>query len=306
MLIDNVDIIIEGGHGGAGKVSFGKAKKSGPDGGDGGKGGDLYFESVNDLRLLNQFLTKKHVRAEDGYPGDRLNKTGKNGNDLTIYIPTGTQVIEKQTGWVINDFVNPSIKKLMCKGGLGGHGNAFFKNSRNTTPLKAQGGLPGDKYEVTLDLKIVVDYGLIGLPNSGKSSLLNELTGANAKVGNFPFTTLEPNIGVVSKTKKIIADIPGLIDGASKGKGLGTKFLKHIEKVRVLIHCISSESEDFDKDYKIVRNELKNYGKQLDKKPELILITKSDLLSSKTKFKNSLNISIYDPESIDKLLSLLN
>jgi GTP-binding protein len=305
MLIDKIDITIEGGHGGAGKVSFGKLKKSGPDGGDGGKGGDLYFEANSDLTLLNQFTTKTHIKAQDGFPGERLNRTGKKGQDLVVFIPIGTEIIEKETNWVIYDFKETGERKLVCNGGIGGHGNAFFKNSRNTTPLKAQSGLPGDRYEVTLNLKLIADFGLIGLPNSGKSSLLNELTKANAKVGNFSFTTLEPNIGVIPDSRKIIADIPGLIEGASSGKGLGVRFLKHIEKVKTLIHCISSESDNFERDYEVVRNELIKYGQGLELKREIIVFTKSDLVNKKLKFKNSINVSIYDPYSINNLQKIL-
>lgn len=305
MLVDNVEITIEGGHGGAGKVSFGKAKKSGPDGGDGGRGGDLYFRSSSDLTLLNQFTQKKYFRAGDGGNGDKLKRFGKKGDDLEILVPVGTEIIEKETGWTIHEFSEVDDRKLICKGGLGGHGNDYFKSPRNTTPKKAQTGLAGVKYEVTLNLRLIADYGLIGLPNSGKSSLLNELTMANAKVGNFAFTTLEPNIGVIPNSGKIIADIPGLIEGASTGKGLGIKFLKHIEKVKTLIHCVSAESSDYERDYQTVRNEMASYNNLLAKKDEIVLITKSDLVKTKPKFKNAKLVSIYDPASIDKLIDML-
>lgn len=305
MFVDGVDVLVEAGHGGAGRVSFGKMRKSGPDGGNGGKGGDIYFKSSSDLTLLNQFTSKTYFKAQDGEMGGRMNRTGKKGKDTEIVIPVGTSIIEKNTGWTIFEFTEKDQLKLICKGGIGGKGNTEFKSSRNTTPMNAQKGLPGEKFEVTLNLKLIADFGLIGLPNAGKSSLLNELTKANAKVGNYSFTTLSPNIGVMPYTGKILADIPGLVEGASNGKGLGIKFLKHIEKVKVLIHCISAESNNFEKDYKTVRNELKSYGSGLDSKKEIILITKSDLINVHKKFKSALYVSIYDFESLKKLKKLL-
>ncbi|MDO8638332.1 MAG: Obg family GTPase CgtA [Candidatus Daviesbacteria bacterium] len=306
MLIDEVDIILKGGHGGAGKVSFRPGERSGPDGGNGGRGGDLYLTVTSDLFALNQFSKIKELKAEDGeYAGGNL-KFGKDGKDLEISLPMGTTLINKDTGdeMELNDL---NQKILVAKGGLGGRGNADFKSSRNTTPMFAQKGLPGQELKLKVLLKLIADFGLIGLPNAGKSSLLNELTSACAKVANYPFTTLEPNLGVLNS--KVIADIPGLIEGASEGKGLGIKFLKHIEKVKLLLHCIDATSEDVVADYNIVRNELKNFNPKLLEKEEIILLTKSDLIEKNDlekklkelkKFKKQvLPVSIHDYDSLE-------
>lgn len=308
MFIDEVDIIIKGGHGGAGKVSFGPGKYSGPDGGNGGRGGYVYIKATSDLTTLNQFTRKKFLKAEDGGAGDRQKKTGKDGQDLELTLPIGTSLVDKDTG---EDFEvnNLEDKILLAKGGLGGKGNFELRSSRNTTPRSAQPGLPGKERHLKVVLKLIADFGLIGLPNAGKSSLLNELTAAKVKTASYPFTTLEPNLGVLEG--KIVADIPGLIEGASEGKGLGIKFLKHIEKVKLLLHCISAESEDPLKDYQVVRNELGTFNIELLEKEEIILLTKSDLVGKKElekkikalkKFKKQIiPVSIYDFESLENL-----
>lgn len=313
MFIDEVDISLKGGHGGPGKVSFGKKAKSGPDGGNGGKGGDVYFEAVDDITLLSQFISKKYFRADNGDPGDRNRKSGKDANDLIIKLPVGTSIIDKETGKTLFEMTKVDQKELVCKGGKGGRGNYEFRSSRKTTPMFSQPGLPGQMKKLSLILKLIANFGLIGLPNAGKSSLLNELTNAKSKVSNYPFTTLTPNLGVFDR--KLIADIPGLIEGASQGRGLGISFLKHIEKVGLILHCISSETQKPLSDYKTIRNELFNYNGKLLEKQEIILITKSDLVDVKTieNIKKSLNdisknilaVSIYDPESIVKLKELL-
>jgi GTP-binding protein len=313
MFVDIVEIKVEGGHGGAGIVSFGKRSHSGPDGGSGGKGGNIYMEGESDLTLLGQFSRKTNFIADAGYPGGANKRTGKNGNDLLIKIPVGTTVVDKQSGKTIFEFNIIGQKELICYGGKGGKGNYEFRSSRRTTPEFAQPGLRGEKKDLVLNLKLIADFGLIGLPNAGKSSLLNELTKAKAKIANYPFTTLSPNLGVFDE--KIIADIPGLIEGASTGRGLGISFLKHIEKVKVLLHCISSESNNPAKDYKIIRDELIKYNKKLVKKHEIILITKSDLVEKKelNKFESKLEnlskdmcrVSIHDWESLEKLKLLL-
>lgn len=303
MLIDKAEITVKGGHGGAGCVSFGFLRRSGPDGGNGGKGGDLYIRATSDLTLLNQYTSKFNFVAPDGENGSKNKKTGKGGDDIELLVPVGTVIINKITNEEIVEFKEVDQKELIVKGGNGGWGNFEFRSPTRTTPDFAKPGLPGDKLDIILNLKLIADYGLIGLPNAGKSSLLNELTRAQAKTANYPFTTLTPNLGAIGT--KFIADIPGLIEGASDGKGLGIEFLKHIEKVKVLIHCISSESQDFEKDYKIVRNEMGKYNKELLKKKEIVIITKSDMTKEVKKFKNGYNVSIHDWDSIINLKKLL-
>ncbi len=314
MLIDEADITLQGGHGGAGIVSFGKKMGSGPDGGNGGKGGNIYFLGVNDITLLTQFTHQTAFEAGLGHPGGRNRKSGKDGVDLVIMLPVGTTVIDKKTNKILFEMQSIGQRELICKGGKGGRGNYEFRNPRRTTPEFAQPGLPGEKKSLKLILKLIADFGLIGLPNAGKSSLLNELTNAKAQIANYPFTTLTPNLGVFKG--KVIADIPGLIEGASEERGLGVSFLKHIEKVGVLLHCISSETIDPVADYKTILEELKNYNKELLKKSEIILITKSDLTDShniekivkkiKNKTKKVLIVSIHDWESIEKLKTVLS
>lgn len=302
MLIDRVEVVLKGGRGGAGRSSF-RANHKGPDGGNGGDGGDLYISVSSDLTLLNQFSEKKEFAAGDGAPGEKSTKTGKKGADFELILPVGTDIIDKKTGLVIQELNRVGEKILLCRGGVGGLGNREFRSASLTTPRFAEKGKKGERLEAILSLKLIADFGLIGLPNSGKSSLLNELTGAHAKTADYPFTTLSPNLGVLDGA--IIADIPGLIEGASTGKGLGVGFLKHIEKVRVLLHCISSDSDDFEKDYQAVRAELKNFNPDLCDRLEIILLTKSDLVNKKVQFKDALDVSIYDFESIKKLKNKL-
>src|SRR3989344_55434 len=228
MLVDEIDIIVQGGKGGKGCVSFVGKTDGGPDGGDGGRGGDVYIQAISDLYALNQFVAKNFRGAQDGKEGSSNKKSGAAGNDIAILLPIGTVITDAKDKKVELNELDKKI--LIARGGLGGRGNAFFKSSTKTTPKYAQPGLRGERKNLALKLKLIADFGLIGLPNAGKSSLLNELTNAAVKIGNYPFTTLEPNLGVCNG--KIIADIPGLIEGASEGKGLGHRFLKHIEKVR--------------------------------------------------------------------------
>lgn len=321
MLIDEVQVLLKGGHGGPGRVSFNPGRRKGPNGGNGGKGGDIYITVTSDLSALNQFSKTKTIEAPNGEMGGIYQKSGKDATDLEIKMPIGTEILDLKTEEKIelND-LNQRI--LICKGGLGGRGNFEFKSSKNTTPMYAQKGLTGDARELKLILKFLADFGLIGLPNAGKSSLLNELTRANAVVADYPFTTLEANLGVFNPSAglgskpRVIADIPGLIEGASEGKGLGIKFLKHIEKVGLLLHCIAADSEDVLKDYKAVLNELKSYNPEIIKKKEIILLTKSDLVDKKelekkikslNKFKKEiLPISIHDWDSLEKLKLLLS
>ena len=304
MFIDEVDITFQAGNGADGRASFYPGYKSGPDGGDGGKGGDIYVRVTSDLTMLSQFRGKRVIKAEDGEKGGKFRKTGRNGKDITITLPLGSILTDGDTGEVIelND-INQKI--LLCRGGSGGKGTYALASPSNTTPLKSQPGIPGEKRHLTIVLKLIADYGLIGLPSAGKSSLLNTLTSANVKVADYPFTTLTPNLGVMEG--KVIADIPGLIEGASSGKGLGIKFLKHIEKVNLILHCISAESENIEKDYKVVRDELGKFNPLLLQKKEIILLTKSDeatlpILKKKQKklekYGKVYPISILDDESI--------
>lgn len=311
MLVDEVEIIIKAGKGGPGRVSFYSKKRGGPSGGDGGKGGDIYVEATTDLYALTRFMSNPECNAQNGFGGGQNQRTGEGGKDLILIMPIGTSLIDQGDTEIDLNELNKRI--LLCRGGLGGKGNAFFKSSSNTTPRYAQPGLRGEEKKLILKLKLIADFGLIGLPNAGKSSLLNELTQARAKIGDYPFTTLEPNLGMFGK--KVIADIPGLIEGASEGKGLGHKFLKHIEKVKLLLHCISSQSEDLIKDYNIVHQELKKFNPKLLEKQEIILLTKSDLVEkreleskikvlSKTK-KKIIPVSIHNWDSLQILQASL-
>jgi len=313
MLIDDIDVVFKAGDGGAGKVSFGKLRKSGPDGGNGGKGGDIYVQGSSDLKLLNQFSAKNLIEADNGVPGDKNKMAGKFADDLTVLLPIGSTITDKRTNEVF-EITSVGQRILLCEGGKGGIGNFDLRSPTNTTPLKAIPAKKGQRREVNISLRFIADFGLIGLPNSGKSSLLNELTNANVKTGNYEFTTLSANLGVLPN-KKILADIPGIIEGASSGRGLGLKFLKHIQKVKLLLHCISSDSEDPIKDYKVIRKELEDYSEELAKKEEIIILTKTDLfdeseinkIESKLKKlgRKIVKTSIYDPESIVELTEKL-
>lgn len=278
MIVDEVDITFQAGNGGNGSSSYYRGYKTGPDGGNGGDGGNIYLTATSDLSRLLQLRGKTLIKAQDGEKGDKRKKSGKKGQDTFVTLPIGSILKNLDTGHEFN-ISDLSQKVLYCHGGIGGKGTYYLASPANTTPLSGEPGHPGEKKRLKIILKLIADFGLIGLPNAGKSSILNELTKANVKVADYPFTTLEPNLGTMGKI--IIADIPGLIEGASSGKGLGIKFLKHIEKVKLLLHCISAESENPDIDYRIVRKELADFNPELSKKPEIILLTKSDLLSDK-------------------------
>ena len=314
MLIDDVTIKVEAGNGGKGAVAFNKNLMSlGPTGGSGGKGGSIYVEGISDLSALNQFRYKKSAKAKNGEDGRGQFRDGANGNDLILKAPVGT-VIHKSGVEHTEEILKTGEKILLAKGGLGGKGNFQFKSSKNTSPKQFQTGLPGENFTVRLELKLIADIGLIGLPNAGKSSLINEVTKAQSKVGNYPFTTLEPNLGTYYEL--ILADIPGLIEGASAGKGLGIKFLRHVERTKILFHLISAESKKPVTDYKTVKKELAKYNKDLTKKSEYIFLSKSDtvlakdlkkkIASLKKLNKNVLEISIYDWDSIEKVKKILN
>jgi GTP-binding protein len=307
MFIDEAEIMVKGGHGGNGKVAFFRNRK-GPSGGNGGHGGSVYATINSNLTHLKTFIEVFKYLGENGGAGGLNKRTGLNGKDLIIQVPVNTTFIEVSTNKAITlDEKNSDI--ILCKGGAGGLGNLAFKTSVNRTPQTAEPGKEGQERQFKLILKLIANFGLIGLPNAGKSSLLNKLTAANVKTANYPFTTLEPNLGVFNG--KVIADVPGLIEGASLGKGLGIKFLKHIEKVDLIFHCLSVESDDLIRDYNTVVNELFSYNKKLLDKKSIILLTKIDLLDQKEVTKkvkqlkkfneNVLPISIFDEESLNKL-----
>lgn len=314
MLIDDVTIKAEAGNGGKGAVAFNKNLMSlGPVGGSGGKGGSVYGEGVSDLTALRQFRFKKEFSAENGKDGRGQFRDGHDGGDLVLKLPVGTVAHNLTSGSEIN-FEKIGERILLAKGGIGGKGNFQFRSSRNTTPKHAQPGRPGEHFAFRLELKFIADVGFVGLPNVGKTSLLNKLTNARSKVANYPFTTLEPNLG--AHYELILADIPGLIEGSSSGRGLGIKFLRHIERTHILFHFISTESPAPLSDYKTIRKELGTWNMALLEKPERLFLTKSDLatpeelnekLSALKKIDpQAIAISVHDAESLKNVEKILN
>ena len=319
--LDQVKINIKAGDGGNGSPSFRREKFiefGGPDGGDGGKGGSIILKSERNLNTLIDYRYQQHHKAERGGGGAGKNRTGRGGDNLILKVPIGTQVFEEDNKTLIYDFKNEKEEFVAANGGKGGLGNTRFKSSTNRAPRKFTKGTVGEKYVIWLQLKTIADIGIIGLPNAGKSSLLASITSATPKIANYKFTTLNPNLGVaVYDNKEItLADIPGLIEGAHTGIGLGIKFLKHIERCKTLIHLIDITEENIENLYKQVRNELGKYSKNLLKKDELIVFNKIDLIDKsklnekKNKFskkikKKVLTISTFDKVSIAKIKSKL-
>ena len=319
--LDQVKIYIKAGDGGNGSPSFRREKFiefGGPDGGDGGKGGSIILKSERNLNTLIDYRYQQHHKAERGGDGAGKNRTGRGGDNLILKVPIGTQVFEEDNKTLIYDFKNEKEEFVAANGGKGGLGNTRFKSSTNRAPRKFTKGTVGEEYVIWLQLKTIADIGIIGLPNAGKSSLLASITSATPKIANYKFTTLNPNLGVaVYDNKEItLADIPGLIEGAHTGIGLGIKFLKHIERCKTLIHLIDITEENIENLYKQVRNELGKYSKDLLKKDELIVFNKIDLIDKnklkekKDKFskktKNEvLTISTFDKNSVAKIKSKL-
>jgi GTP-binding protein len=314
MLVDEVQIKLEAGHGGKGAVAFNRIRLNlGPTGGDGGNGGSIYLEGVSDISALAFYSGKPAMRAPDGKDGRGQFIDGKRGEDMVLKVPAGTTITNLETGFK-KEITKVGERVLVAGGGKGGRGNFKFRSGSNTSPMEFEEGTPGDVADLKLSLRLIADVGLIGLPNAGKSSLLNELTRARSKVGNYAFTTLEPHLGAYYEL--ILADIPGLIEGASEGKGLGSKFLKHVERTKTLFHLVSAESEDPLRDYEIVRKEIGAYNPALLKEDEYIFLTKSDAVSAKElasavaafkkKKKKAVPISILDEQSMSDLRTILN
>ena len=317
--LDQVKIYIKAGNGGDGSPSFRREKFiefGGPDGGDGGKGGSIILKSERNLNTLIDFRYQQHFKAKRGGDGKGKNQTGRGGENLYLKVPVGTQVFEEDNKTLIFDFKEEGEEFVVAVGGRGGFGNTRFKSSTNRAPKKFTKGTKGEEFWTWLQLKTIADIGIIGLPNAGKSSLLAAITSATPKIANYKFTTLNPNLGVaVYDDKEItLADIPGLIEGAHEGVGLGIKFLKHIERCKSLLHMIDITEEDLKKSYSQVRKELKNYSKDLLKKDEIVVLNKIDLLEDKEvkkikddflkKYKvNLITLSTLDKKSISKIKS---
>ncbi len=319
--LDQAKIYIKAGNGGSGSASFRREKfieYGGPDGGDGGDGGSIIVESDRNLNTLIDFRYAQHFKAQNGKPGSKRNKTGGNGKDLILKVPTGTQIYEEDNNTLIYDFTKNKEKYLVAAGGKGGLGNVRFKSSTNRAPRKKTGGKTGEEFWIWLQLKVIADIGIIGKPNAGKSSLLAALTRAKPKIANYPFTTINPNLGVSYYDGKEItlADIPGLVEGAHKGIGLGDKFLRHIERCKILLHLIDLSEEDLINSYKKIKLELSAYDKNLGKKKEIIFFNKSDLLNKdiikkrvkefrekiKTKYEV---ISVFSDKDVKKIKRIL-
>ncbi len=319
--LDQVKIYIKAGNGGDGSPSFRREKFiefGGPDGGDGGKGGSVILKAEQNLNTLIDFRYQQHHKAKRGENGAGQNRTGKSGEDLILKVPIGTQVFEEDNKTLIYDFTKISEEFVAAAGGKGGLGNTRFKSSTNRAPRKFTKGTQGEEFTIWLQLKTIADIGIIGLPNAGKSSLLASVTNANPKIANYQFTTLNPNLGVASYDDKeiTIADIPGLVEGAHKGTGLGIQFLKHIERCKSLLHLIDITSEDLKKSYQQVKNELKKYSNKLTKKKELIVLNKIDLIDEKEvnyiikDFKKNtksevIALSTFNKSSVSKIKSKL-
>ncbi len=317
---DTTFIRIKAGNGGRGAVTFHREKFiawGGPDGGDGGKGGDVYIEADPRLHNLSHLFRDRLYRAENGHQGSGNNKHGKNGADMTVKVPPGTQVIDYETEEVLADMVEEGARILIAEGGIGGKGNAFFKSSTHQTPRYAQTGIPTEERRITLNLKLIADIGLVGLPNAGKSTLLSAITNARPKIADYPFTTLIPNLGVIERADGSvykIADIPGIIEGAHRGQGLGLSFLQHIERVRAILFILDITGDDLEYTLNLLKSELDSYNRELTSKPCFILLNKIDLMAEEEIWEkrrllteeNVLPISAERGDNIHELLKILD
>ena len=319
--LDQVKIYVKAGNGGSGSASFRREKfieYGGPDGGDGGDGGSIIIECDRNLNTLIDFRYAQHYKAHHGKPGSKRNRTGANGDDLILKVPVGTQIYEEDNNTLIYDFTKNKEKYLVASGGRGGLGNVRFKSSTNRAPKKKTSGKIGEEFWIWLQLKVIADIGIIGKPNAGKSSLLAALTRAKPKIANYPFTTINPNLGVTYYDGKevTLADIPGLVEGAHKGVGLGDKFLRHIERCKIILHLIDISEDDLVNVYKKIKLELGTYDKNLIKKKEIIFFNKSDLLEKEEidrklkEFKKKIKlkyevISVFSNKDIQKIKKIL-
>jgi len=319
--LDQVKIFVKAGTGGSGSASMRREKFiefGGPDGGNGGKGASIIIKSERNLNTLIDYRYTQHFKAERGQDGMSKNKSGKSGKDLYLKVPIGTQILEEDNKTLLFDFKLEKEEFVVANGGRGGLGNTNFKTSTNRAPRKFTKGLNGEEFWIWLQLKTIADVGIIGLPNAGKSSLLAAVTNANPKIANYKFTTINPNLGVAEYDDKeiTIADIPGLIEGAHRGTGLGIKFLKHIERCKTLIHMIDITDKNLESSYKQIKNEISKYSKELLKKKEIIILNKTDLIEkemvekikkkfSKNKKCDVLTLSTLDKKSVSKIKAKL-
>jgi GTP-binding protein len=290
--LDQAKVYIRSGDGGAGSVSFRREKFiefGGPDGGDGGRGGDVWAEAVDGLNTLIDYRYQQHFKAKTGIHGMGRNRTGAKGADVLLRVPAGTQIFEDDNETLICDLTEVGQRFLLAKGGNGGFGNQHFKTSTNQAPRRANPGLPGEERTIWLRLKLIADAGLVGLPNAGKSTFLAAVTAAKPKIADYPFTTLHPGLGVarVDAREFVIADIPGLIEGAHEGVGIGDRFLGHVERTRVLLHLVSAQEEHPGKAYETVRGELEAYGHGLDEKHEIVALSQVDTLDADARKKKA-------------------
>jgi len=319
--LDQAKIYIKAGNGGSGSASFRREKYiefGGPDGGDGGNGGSVIVEAERNLNTLIDFRYRQHFKADSGKPGSKKNKTGGSGEDLILKVPVGTQLYEEDNNTLIYDLTKNKEKFVVATGGKGGLGNTRFKSSTNRTPRKKTDGKKGEEFWIWLQLKVIADVGIIGLPNAGKSSFLSKCTRARPKIANYPFTTINPNLGVLNMNHKeiVLADIPGLIEGSHKGVGLGDKFLRHIERCKTLIHLIDISEKDILGNYLKIRNELSKYDKKILKKKEIIIFNKIDLVDMNSvdeklkQFKNKIKknyeiTSLISNENFEKIKKII-